>query len=125
MPERKYARNKCESVAWRIFASKIITCLSYGLDGEKDKRKPQARQVRRADTNIIVVDFGVLKKSGEIHTGDCVVCTNVNCGTALSHLSLLKEGLHQNETVCIYIYSCMCLRLQHPQGCACYWQWLI
>ena len=84
---------------------KIITCLSQTLDVEKDKGKTQARQVRRADTNIIAVDFSVLKKSGEIHTGDCVVCINANCGAAMSHLSLLKEDLHRNETVCIHMLA--------------------
>lgn len=72
---------------------------------EKDKGKTQARQVRRADTNIIAVDFSVLKKPGEIHTGDSVVCSNANCGAALSHLSRLEEDLDQNETVCLH--SCV------------------
>ena len=71
---------------------------------ERDKRKIRAREVRRADTNIIAVDFSILKGSDELHTGDCVVCANANCGAILSHLSLLKEDLHRNEKVCIATY---------------------
>ena len=43
--------------------------------------------VRRADPNIIALQFNKLLEPKDVHTGDPVFCGNTKCAAALSYLS--------------------------------------
>lgn len=43
--------------------------------------------VRRADPNIIALQFNKLLEPKDVHTGDPVFCGNTKCTAALSYLS--------------------------------------
>lgn len=57
------------------------------------------QHIRRADTNIIGIQFSILKKSGSLHTGDAIICSNRDCTAALSHLSQLNPVAGRDEKV--------------------------
>ena len=46
---------------------------------------------RRADTNVISLQFSRLQEKVNVHTGDPVVCKNSDCTAILSHLSRISD----------------------------------
>ncbi|XP_005089421.2 circularly permutated Ras protein 1 [Aplysia californica] len=57
------------------------------------------RWFRRADTNVVSVNFNTLLSPGNMHAGDPVVCQK--CGAILSHVSKTTvEGEEQKTWVC-------------------------
>lgn len=68
---------------------------------------------RRADTNVISLQFNRLQEKVNVHTGDPIVCKNSDCAAVLSHLSRISgEGeskvrfdMH-TETLKLWMYVC-------------------
>ena len=48
--------------------------------------------VRRADPNVIALQFNKLLEPKDVHTGDPVFCGKTNCSAALSFLSCTNHA---------------------------------
>ncbi|XP_003382887.1 PREDICTED: circularly permutated Ras protein 1-like [Amphimedon queenslandica] len=86
-PKRKIKKQKRQRLRWNKSGS-----ISKGV------------KTRRADTNILAVQFNQLREAGHIHTGDAQFCSNPNCGAVVSHLTKLigEEDAEKRVWNCEY-----------------------
>ena len=78
------------------------------------------KRARRADTNVLCVKYNKLTQPSNVHAGDVVTCSNVNCTAVLSYVSKVvapsaggSEGGHKvglNIEITQYVY---CSSLYH------------
>ena len=62
-------------------------------------------KTRRADTNILAVQFDKLRETGHIHTGEAQFCSNPECGAVVSHLTKLIGEEDDDKKVIIIMSS--------------------
>ena len=79
--------------------SEVLSSAFLSTGNRYASQAKNVQHIRRADTNIIGIQFSILKKSGGLHTGDAVICENRNCTAALSHLSKLSSLPGSEEKV--------------------------
>lgn len=87
------------SILYTVMSPGYLCSAFIELGNRPAKPSKGMQHVRRADTNIVGIQFSILKKSCGLHTGDAVICNNRNCTAALSHLSKLSPLPGREEKV--------------------------
>ncbi|CAF1027360.1 unnamed protein product [Didymodactylos carnosus] len=70
--------------------------IAASSDRSSKRTVKQKRKLRKADTNIVSVQFNRLLESTEMHAGDVIKCNE--CGVIASHLSKIKQAEPQQQS---------------------------